>query len=121
MPWSRLPFALLLLPTLAFGQSQFAGEWQTKVSTLTGKHSITANIAVTDGKVTGKVVLVDPDGSEIEMPVIGPRLNEAALEFETTLRNDTFFWRLTLRSKTKALLHGSMREMLIDERVTKRR
>jgi len=113
--------ALILLPTLGFGQSQFAGKWQTKTSTVTGKHSITVNIAVTDGKVGGTVVLVDPDGSEIEMRAVNPRLNEDALQFETALRDDTFYWRLRLRSKTKAFLHGSMHEMLIDERVTKRR
>jgi hypothetical protein len=42
------------------------------------------------------------------------------LEFETMDRHDTWYGGLTLTAKTKGLLHGSVREMLIDERVRKR-
>jgi hypothetical protein len=111
---------LVLLTTTAFGQSQFAGKWQTRRATkVTGQHSITVNIAEEDGNFTGTVVLVNPDRSEIQSPIINPKLSGKTIEFETKIENDTFFWRLTSKAKNKASLHGSMREMLIDEQMVK--
>jgi len=115
-----LLFVLILIPGIVLAQSQFAGKWQTRTSKLTGKSAITVNIAIVEGNVKGTVVLLDPH-SEIEMPMVNLRLNKGALEFETTDRNDTFYWHLTMRGKRKGFLHGSMHEMLIDERVVKAR
>lgn len=54
------------------------------------------------------------------MAISNPTEGGNALEFETKDRNDTFYCRLTLNGKTKGLLHGSVKGMLIDERVRKR-
>jgi len=54
------------------------------------------------------------------MAISNSQKNGNALEFETKDRDATFYWRLTLVGKRKGLLHGTMREMLIDERVKKR-
>ncbi len=115
---------MLLLVTFpsegAFGQSQFAGTWQTvKANKLTGKHAITVIISVTQGKISGLVVLANPDASEIEEPILNGVPREQSLEFETRLGSDTFSWRLTRKSKTTASLHGRMREMVIDERMVR--
>jgi len=106
--------ALILLPTAVFAQSQFAGEWQAR------KGSITLNIAVTEGKAGGTVVIQGPGKGQLEMAISNSQKNGNALEFETKDRDATFYWRLTLVGKRKGLLHGTMREMLIDERVKKR-
>jgi hypothetical protein len=110
--------------TLVNGDSQlqFAGSWHTRISSATGKHSITVNIIVNEGTFGGSVVLVNPDGSEIESEIFNIKLSGQILEFETKLRNDVFDWRLTLqKGNKKGLLHGSIGEMVVDEQVVKQR
>jgi len=121
---SLLLIAFLVgLSSLAIGQTQFAGKWHTKKSSVTGKHSITVNVVVHDGKASGEVVLVNPpDGNEIHSDMLNADPRGDTLEFETKLNNDTFYWRLTLEEgNRRGLLHGSIREMLIDEKVLKGR
>jgi hypothetical protein len=56
--------------------SQFEGKWQARISPATGKHSITLNIVVKEGKIGGTVVLVNaPDGSETEWAIVNPELS----------------------------------------------
>ena len=117
-----LPWIAALIFVSGDSQSQFAGKWQTKSSPVTGQHAFIINIVVNEGKFGGTVVLGNPDGSEIEAEIINPELSENALEFQTKIRNDTFDWRLTLKKGNReGLLHGSIREMVIDERVVKQR
>jgi hypothetical protein len=107
--------ALILLPGAVFAQSPFAGRWQTR------KNAITVDIAFTEGEVSGTVVFLDPQKYRWEMAASNFHESGNALEFETNDKLDTWRWRLTVASKTKGLLHGSVREMLIDERVRKQR
>jgi hypothetical protein len=117
----RLVAFLAVVSHLALGQSQFAGRWQTKKSAVTGKHSITVNVTVNDDNASGTVVLVNPDGSEIESLILNVELHGDSLEFETKIKNDTFNWRLTLeKDARRGRLHGSIGEMLIDEEVVKK-
>jgi hypothetical protein len=60
--------ALLLVATLAAeaSQSKFVGKWQTRVSRVTNKSSITVIILKTEETFGGAVVLVNPDRSEID-------------------------------------------------------
>jgi hypothetical protein len=107
--------ALILLPGAVFAQSPFAGKWQTR------KNAITVDIAFTEGKVSGTVVFLDPHNDRREMAASNFHESGNALEFETKDEKEgTWYWRLTLASKTRGLLHGSVREMLIDEHVKKR-
>jgi hypothetical protein len=127
----RLSFlvALICLPLVALAQSQFVGKWQTKTSRVTGKPTITVNIVESENKLSGTVVLVNPDRSEMEMPILSSELKGETLEFETSLQGTPFDWRLTLKKGSReALLHGSDRrpskggqggEMVIDEPVLK--
>ena len=120
----RYPFApvILLATTLAVGmpQSTFVGKWETRISRLTKKSAITVNIVEHDQRIGGTVVLVNPDASEIELRMLNIKVTDRAIEFETHDENDTFYWSLTLQENSKrGLLHGSSREMLIDERVRK--
>ena len=116
-----LPIAFLIgFSSLAVAQAEFAGKWQTKKSSVTGKHSISVNVAVNDGKVSGTVVLVNPDGSEVESSMHNVELRHDTFEFETKEGNDTFHWRLILeKGGRRGRLQGSVGEMLIDEKVAK--
>lgn len=95
------------------------GKWVTpKASKVTGRHSITVSISEDRGFFSGIVILVDPDGSEIKALILKPTAHGSDLEFETRNGNDTIAWRFTLKGKKKAFLHGSIGEMLIDERTS---
>jgi hypothetical protein len=113
---------LMGLSSLAVAQAQFAGKWQTRISSATGKHSITLNIVVNEDKVGGTLILINPDRSEIESGILNAELRGDTLEFGTKVTQDTFDWRLTLKKgNKKGSLHGSFREMVIDEDVVKQR
>ena len=106
-------------PLYAQGRS-FAGKWQTKISPVTGKHSITVDLSENEGKLGGTVILVNPDGSEMSEPILNPELSGQTLRFQTKAQKDMFDWSLTVKKgSAAALLHGSIREMVIDERVVK--
>jgi hypothetical protein len=69
-------------------------------------------------RLSGTVVLVNPDASEIELPILNVKIDGHVIEFETRDKSDTFYWSLTLKkNRDRALLHGSFGEMLIDEPV----
>jgi hypothetical protein len=120
---------VICLSVVALAQSQFAGKWQTKTSRVTGKPTITVNISESENKLSGTVVLVNPDRSEMEMPILSSELKGKTLEFETNLQGTPFDWRLTLKKgNASGLLHGSDRrpgkggqggEMVIEEDVVK--
>jgi hypothetical protein len=115
---------------VALAQSQFAGKWQTKTSQVTGKPTITVNVVESENKLSGTIILVNPDRSEMTMPMLSPELKGETLEFETSLQGTPFDWRLTLKKGSReALLHGSDRrpskggqggEMVIEEDVVKK-
>lgn len=109
------------LSASALAQREFAGKWQTKISPTTGKHSITVNIVVKEGKIGGTVVVVNPpDGTEIEWPIVNPELSGRTLKFETSPKKGEFTWKLTLKAGGReGVLRGITGHMLIDERVVK--
>lgn len=108
------------MPALA--QDQFVGTWQARISPASGKHSITVNIAVKEGKTGGTVVLVDGfNGTETESPIINPELSGKVLKFETNVKDAMFSWELTLKGDGRVgRLRGRYGHMLIDERVVKK-
>jgi hypothetical protein len=122
--------AVICFSIVALAQSQFAGKWQTKTSRVTGKPTITVNIVESQNKLSGTVILVNPDRSDMEMPILSSELKGETLEFETNLQGTTFDWRLRLKKGSQeAVLHGSDRrpskggqggEMVIDEDVVKK-
>jgi len=123
----RFPFIagiIILAATFAIGlpQSPFIGKWQTRVSRVTHKSNITVNIVEQEQRLGGAVVLVNPDASEIQLPIAIVNITENVIEFETHDKNDTFYWSLTVqKNRNRGLLHGRCREMLIDESVRKQR
>src|SRR6266702_2026629 len=113
--------ALATIFAIGMPQSPFVGKWQTLVSRVTHKSAITVNIVEQEQRLGGTVVLVNPDASEIQLPIANVKvITENVIEFETHDKNDTFYWSLTVqKNRNRGLLHGSCREMLIDERVRK--
>ena len=122
----RIPAVLVLVAvviwsaTTLVAQSQFAGKWQTKQSRSTGKHAITVNINSGNGTVTGAIVLVNPDGSELQWPIEKAKVDGKVLLFQTEDNEATLTWQLTLRDASHAYLHGGYSEMVIDETLAKR-
>jgi hypothetical protein len=113
---------ILLATTVALGmpQSAFVGKWQTHTSRVTNKPAITVIIVELNQRLGGAVVLVNPDASEIKLPIVNLNIKENVMEFETRDKNDMFYWSLTLRrNPDRGLLHGSSGEMLVDEPVRK--
>lgn len=113
---------ILLTATLALGmpQSAFVGKWQTHTSRVTNKPAITVIIVELNQRLGGAVVLVNPDASEIKLPIANLNIKENVMEFETRDKNDIFYWSLTLRrNPDRGLLHGSSGEMLVDEPLRK--
>jgi hypothetical protein len=112
---------LLLATTLSFGQSPFAGMWQTRTSRITDKPAIIVIIVELDKRLGGAVVLVNPDATEIKLPILNLKVTEDLMEFETH-ENGLCFWSLKLqKNRTRGLLHaGCPGEMLIDKPVRKR-
>jgi len=111
---------LAFVASIASAKSQFAGKWVTpKASKVTEQHSITVDIVETQGTLSGTVILVNPDRTEVRLPILNPAITGTSLEFETRNGSDSIAWRLTLKGKNRAFLHGSIGEMLIDERMVK--
>ena len=113
---------VVCLSVSAHAQDQFVGTWQGRISPASGKHSITVNIVVKDGKIGGTVVLVDGfDGRETEWAILRPELSGRTLKFETSPKKGEFTWELTLKEGDReGLLHGSFGHMLIEERVVRK-
>ncbi len=104
----RLAFApaLFLTTTLAFGQSPFTGMWQTRTSRATNKPAITVVIVELEKKLGGAVVLVNPDASEIKLPILNLKIAENVMEFDTR-GGGPCFWSLTLqKNPNRGMLHG---------------
>lgn len=121
---------LVTLSVAALAQTQFVGKWQTRTSPVTGKPTITVSITEKENSLNGSVVLVNPDGTQRELPILSPEVGGKELQFHTYDQGTTFDWRLTLKKgNRKACLHGSDRrpakggqsgEMVIDEEVVKK-
>jgi hypothetical protein len=118
--FGRLAIVVLFLAGSSLAQSQFSGKWETlKPSQATGRHSITLKIAEEKQAFGGTIVFVNPDGSEISSPIRNPKRSPEKLEFESGAGREVFYWILTIESPHRALLHGSVGEMLIDEQMVK--
>lgn len=99
---------LISLSVAGYAQSQFSGRWQTKISPVTGKPAITISIVETGNKLSGTIVLTNPNGTQSDLPIMRPVANSSVLQFYTEDTRGMFQWRLTIeKSGRTALLHGS--------------
>jgi hypothetical protein len=80
--------------TTLLAQSQFDGRWETKQSRSTGKHSITVNIKSENGTITGSMVLINPDGSEMEWPIENASMDGKTILFRTEDNKANLDWQI---------------------------
>jgi hypothetical protein len=129
--------SLLLLSTAASAQlERFVGTWEIRKSPTTGKVNLTVNIVQSGDTISGTVTFLNPDGTTTQSPIAhtefkgitktqslvfntefkGPRL-----DFQTGDHDDIMYWCLTLTSATRGFLRGDEHELLIEEKVRKKR
>ncbi len=112
---------VLLLATLAVGQSPFVGMWQTSTNRVVDKPATTVVIVELEKRLGGAVVLVNSDGNEVKLPILNLKITENVMEFETR-STGLCFWSLRLQSNgNRGLLHrGCPGVTMLDEPVEKR-
>jgi hypothetical protein len=65
------------------------------------------NIVQSDGKVSGTLVNVYPDGTQHDAPITDQSISEGILHFDAVDQDVIFHWSLTLgRTKHKGILCG---------------
>ena len=93
--------------TVCLAQAQFAGNWQSPPVTATGKPIYTVRILQGDGKISGTLTQVFPNGNQQEWPILKPEVKDGSLLFQTRGLDTTFYWRLTPKgNKRSGNLHG---------------
>ncbi len=100
--------------------SLFQGTWQIHKNPVTHVSSITVNIAFAEGKLSGTIVLVNPDLTTQHLPILKPSVNQRTFSFETGEGRNTMHWSLIVdTSQKRGVLKGVAQEMIIEEKVTK--
>ena len=72
-------------------QSQFAGTWRTRISTITRKSAITVRIVETGKTITGTVLLTNLDGKEIEVPIVHAKSSGTGIGSSNSLVVETIY------------------------------
>jgi hypothetical protein len=122
---------------LALSELQrFLGTWEIRKNPTTGRANLTVNIVQGADTISGTVKFVNPNGTTTEWPIThgefkgitqtrsfvfntefkGPRLDFQTLDHETVM-----YWSLTLTNRTRGFLHWDEHELLIEEKVRKKK
>jgi len=129
--------SLLLLSTGASAQlEQFVGTWEIRKSPTTGRANLTVNIVQAGDKISGTVTFLNPDGTTTQWPigriefrgitrtkslVFHTEFKGTALDFQTLDHDAIMHWSLTLTNARRGFLRGDEGELLIEEKVKKKR
>lgn len=115
--------AFMLFSIAAAAQSElFVGTWQIRKSPLTGKVNLTVNIVQTGETLSGAVTFVNPDGTTSQMPIAKPEIKGDTLDFQTLDHDMTMYWSLRVgKNARRGILKASEHEMLIEEKVKKKK
>jgi len=115
---------------------RFVGSWEIRKNPNTGRANLTVIIVRERETITGTVNFVNPDGTTRQLPISQPEFRGTAprrslvyntefkgptLEFQTLGQHTVTYWSLTLTSATQGFLRGDEHELLIEEKVKKRR
>ena len=106
--------ALLTVAVLATAQANpVVGTWRAAKSLNTGKAPITVRITriTQQGKsLVGRLTLVNPDGTQSELDILGARVKGKELTFSTQDGRTIIDWRLTVQNgENTALIEGGDR------------
>ena len=129
--------SLLLLSSAASAQlERFVGTWGIRKSPTTGKVNLTVNIVQSGDTISGTVTFLNPDGTKTQWPIAhtefrGTTLTKSlifhtqfkgtTLDFQTLDHDATMHWSLTLTNARSGFLRGDQGELLIEEKVSKKR
>jgi len=129
--------SLLLLSAAASAQlDRFVGTWELRKSPTTGKVDLTVNIVQSGDTISGTVTSLNPDGTTQQWPIAhtefkGTTLTKSlifhtqfkgtTLDFQTLDHDAIMHWSLTLTNGRSGFLRGDQGELLIEEKVRKKR
>ena len=135
----RLAFLLsvLLLATTALAQlEQFLGTWERRKSPTTGRVNLTVTIVRAGDTIGGTVTFLNPDETTTQWPIAhtefrGTTVTKSlvshtefkgtTLGFQTLDHDAIMHWSLTLTHARNGFLRGDQGELLIEEKVKKKR
>jgi len=128
--------SLLLLSTGASAQvERFVGTWEIRKSP-TGKVNLTVNIVQAGDTISGAVMFLNPDGTTTQSPIAHTEFRSIAptkslifhtefkgpkLDFQTLDHDAIMYWSLPLTNARRGFLRGDYGELLIEEKVKKKR
>jgi len=125
--------------TVDLGPSQierFVGAWEIRKNPTTGRANLTAIIVRAGDTVSGTINFVNPDGTTMHWPISHSEYRGATvrrslvfntdfkgptLNFQTGDHDAIMYWSLTLTNATRGFLRGDEHELLIEEKVKKKR
>ena len=129
--------SLLLLSTAASAQlERFVGTWEIRKSPTTGRANLTVNIVQAGDTISGTVTFLNPNGTTTQWPIAKPEFKGTTLtkslvshtefkgptlEFQTGDHDAIMYWSLTLTNASRGVLRGNENELLIEEKVKKKR
>ena len=129
--------SILLLTTTALAQSdQFLGTWEIRKSPDTGRANLTVTIVRAGDGIGGTVTFLNQDRTTTQLSMAhtqfrgitqtrslvfnsdfkGPRL-----DFQTLDHDAIMYWSLTLTQPRRGFLRGDYGELLIEEKVKKKK
>jgi hypothetical protein len=129
-------FLGLTLDSVLSQLQPFLGTWEIRKSPATGRVNLTVNIVQGADTISGTVKFINPHGTTTQWPIThtefrgitqtrslvfntefkGPRL-----DFQTLDHDAIMYWSLTLTNTTRGFLRGDEHELLIEEKVKKKR
>ena len=132
----KIRFLGLTVDAVLFQLEQFVGAWEIRKNPTTGRVSLTVIIVRTGDTISGTINIVNPDGTTMQWPISHPEFRGItltrsivshsefrgpALDFQTLDHDAIMHWSLTLTNATRGVLRGNEHELLIEEKVKKKR
>ena len=114
----------------------FLGTWEIRKSPGTGRVNLTVNIVQVADTISGTVKFINPNGTTTQWPVTHTEFRGIAqtrslvfntefkgsrLDFQTLDQDAIMYWSLTLTNTARGFLRGDEHELLIEEKVKKKR
>ncbi len=115
---------------------QFLGTWEIRKSPTTGRVNLTVNVVQGVDTISGTVKFINPNGTTTQWPithtefggitltrslVLNTKFKGPRLDFQTLDHDAVMYWSLTLTNTTTGFLRGDEHELLIEEKVKKKR
>lgn len=132
----KTKFLGLTVDTGSFQLEQFVGPWEVRKNPTTGRANLTVSIVRVGDTIVGTMNFVNPDGTTMQWPISHPEFRGTTIrhslvfntdfkgptiDFQTRDHDAIVDWSFTLLNATRGFLRGDERELLIEEKVKKRK